>query len=319
MAGGKGKQRRKKRGRRHGSWTLVGLGSAAVVAGVYAVGRRERSRRPSSRTAPPRISPSRQRLPEPRLLAGPAGKLAVLDGGEGGPAVLFVHGLAGEAAHWSSQLLHLWPGRRAVALELRGHGRSEPAADGGYGVSAFAADLAAVADALELDRFVLVGHSLGGLVACRYAAENPDRVAGLLLADPNGDQTRLPADQVRAFLDAVRSDPAREMRFNFRQILAGARPEVATAVLAALDATPAEVLLGALESAAEASPVADLKRYGGPALTVVSPFNTLPVSLHNLLPHLPARRLPGTSHWLMMDRPEELNRLLDAFLKQVER
>lgn len=314
MAGGKGKQRKKKRSRRQGSWTLVGLGSAAVVAGVYAVGRRERSRRPPSRT-----SPSRPRLPEPRLLAGPAGRLAVLDGGEGGLAVLFVHGLAGEAAHWCSQLLHLWPRRRAAALELRGHGRSEPATDGSYGVGAFAADVAAVADALELDRFVLVGHSLGGLVACRYAAENPERVAGLLLADPNGDQTRLPADQVRAFLDAVRSDPAREMRFNFRQILAGARPEVAAAVLGALDATPGEVLLGALESAAETSPVADLKRYGGPVLTVVSPFNTLPVSLHNLLPHLPARRLPGTSHWLMMDRPEELNRLLEAFLKKVER
>lgn len=313
---GRGKKKRKRKGggaqggAGRGGWALVGLGSAAVVAGVYAVGRRERSRRP----------PPRPRLPEPRRVAGPAGELALLDGGvEEGLPVLFLHGLAGRAAHWRAQLFHLWPRRRAVALELRGHGDSEAADDGRYAIPDLAADVAAAADALELDRFLLVGHSLGGLVSCRYAADHPARVAGLLLVDPNGDQTRLPAEQRRAFVDAVRADPAGEMAFNFRQVLAGAAPGVAEAVLAALGETGGEVLVGALESAAEVSPLADLKRYGGPTLTVVSPYNALAVSLHNLLPHLPVRRLPGTSHWLMMDRPEEVNRLLDAFLARLER
>jgi pimeloyl-ACP methyl ester carboxylesterase len=298
--------RKRKRRRRQGSWTLVGLGSAAVVAGVYAVGRRERSPRPHIAARPA--------LPAPRRLAGPAGDLAVLDGGDEGLPVVFVHGLAGAAAHWREQLLHLWPRRRALAIDLRGHGGSSPAPDGGYRIADLAADVAAVVDALELDRFALVGHSLGALVTCRYAADHPERVAGLLLADPNGDQSRLPREQVRAFLAAVRADPGGELRFNFRHILAGARPQVAERVLADLAATGDEVLVGALESAAAASPVADLERYGGPALTVVSPFNSLPVSLHNLLPALPVRRLRGTSHWLMMDAPEEFNRLLDAFL-----
>ena len=60
--------------------------------------------------------------------------------------------------------------------------------------------------------------------------------------------------------------------------------------------------------------MAALERYAGPRLSVISDHNTLPVSLHNLLPDLPVRLVSGTSHWLMMDRPDDLDRLLVEFL-----
>jgi pimeloyl-ACP methyl ester carboxylesterase len=52
---------------------------------------------------------------------GPAGALAVDDGGEGGLPVVLVHSLAGNAGHWEAQLAHLRRTRRALALDLRGH------------------------------------------------------------------------------------------------------------------------------------------------------------------------------------------------------
>ena len=123
----------------------------------------------------------------PTQVTGPAGALEVDDGGRGGLPVVLVHSLAGNSTHWTAQLEHLRRDRRAVALDLRGHGRSEPPKDGDYTIAAMAGDIAAVVDTLGLDRFVLVGHSMGGGVALAYAGAHPDRVAGLVLVDPIGD------------------------------------------------------------------------------------------------------------------------------------
>jgi pimeloyl-ACP methyl ester carboxylesterase len=62
-----------------------------------------------------------------------------------------------------------------------------------------------------------------------------------------------------------------------------------------------------------------LERYPGPRLSVISDLNALPYSLHNLLEDLPRHLMTRTSHWLMMDRPEDFNELMDGFLEQVNR
>src|SRR5687768_174452 len=75
---------------------------------------------------------------------GPAGGMAVDDGGRGGLPVVFVHSVAGDSAHWDAQLKHLRPRRQAVALDLRGHGRSEAAGNGDYRIAAMADYIGAV-------------------------------------------------------------------------------------------------------------------------------------------------------------------------------
>jgi pimeloyl-ACP methyl ester carboxylesterase len=260
--------------------------------------------------------------------------------------VLFVHGLAGNGGQWALQVDHLSRFRRALALDLRGHGDSdaaeleldaeapEPAAEvpaegvsgsgypsapgGPYGVAALAGDVAAVADALALRRFVLVGHSLGAAVAIAYAAAHPRRVAGLVLADPNGDQTRIPRSQMEPFLTALRADPLRELETYFRQLVAGGDREVAGWVLEDLQLTDEGAIAAAVEGALHFSPVSELARYPGPRLAVISAMNTLPYSLHRLVPDLPVELMRGTGHWLMMDRPEVFNHILDDFLERVD-
>jgi len=259
-------------------------------------------------------------------LAGPAGNLFVRDGGDTGGTgdtgdagsaalpVLFVHSLAGNGGQWALQLDHLRRHRRAVALDLRGHGDSDPADDGDYSIPAFAADVAAVADQLDLRRFVLAGHSLGAAVAIEYAGRNPERVAGLLLVDPNGDQTRVPREQMEPFLTALRTDPHRELDSYFRQLVVHGDPDAARWVLDDLFLTAEDAVAKAVAGSMEYAPLPALARYPGPKLSVISDLNTLPFSLHRLLPDLPVRLMPGTGHWLMMDRPEAFNHLLDEFL-----
>lgn len=110
-------------------------------------------------------------------IPGPAGKLYVDDGGSGGVPVVFIHSFAGDTTHWMAQLEHLRKTRRAIALDLRGHGQSQPPVDLDYSIDGLAADVTSVADALKLERFVLVGHSMGGPTAIAYAAANPSKVA----------------------------------------------------------------------------------------------------------------------------------------------
>jgi pimeloyl-ACP methyl ester carboxylesterase len=133
---------------------------------------------------------------------GPAGDLAVVDQGKGGLPVVFVHSFAGNSSHWDAQLDHLKERRRAIAFDLRAHGESVPSVRGDYAVRSFAEDIGAVVDALGLERFVLVGHSLGGAAGIAYAGAHPDRVAGLLLVGAPG---KMPEVQSRPIIDAMES------------------------------------------------------------------------------------------------------------------
>lgn len=95
--------------------------------------------------------------------------------------VLLLHG-GGLTAHtWDFVCLGLRDSARLVALDLRGHGDSEWSGD--YRIDTMGADVLAAADHLGMERFALVGMSLGGVVAARVAEDRPDRVARLALID----------------------------------------------------------------------------------------------------------------------------------------
>lgn len=257
-------------------------------------------------------------------ISGPAGRIYVRDGGdleaaeEGDLPILFVHGLGGNGGQWVLQLDHLRPTRRAVALDLRGHGESDPAQNGDYSIAGFAQDILAVADELSLRRFVLVGHSFGALPAIEVADAHPERVAGLLLVDPNGDQTRLDVSETESLLAAVRRDPLGVTEEYFRQLLVGGDRDAAAWILEDLRATEAAAIVGGLEAAASDSPTTALARYRGPTLLAISSINDLPISLHRLVPELPVHLVGGAGHWLQLDRPEAFGRVLDGFLDEVE-
>ena len=248
-----------------------------------------------------------------RLIAGPAGKLAVDDGG-GGPAVVFLHSLAGNTGQWAGQLEHVRKWGRGVGLDLRGHGRSAPPSDARYGIPDQAADVAAVADALGLERFALVGHSLGAGVALEYAAAHPERVTHLLFADPLGDGTATPDEEVRPFLEALDSPAYAETIEGYWSSIAGSNGAVLERLLADLRATPRETVVRGLHAVMAFDPKPALARLRAPTLAVVTPPNDFPYSLHKIGGGLPHRVIEGTGHWLQIEKPGEFNRVLDQFL-----
>jgi pimeloyl-ACP methyl ester carboxylesterase len=246
---------------------------------------------------------------------GPAGALAVDDGGEGGLPVVLVHSLAGNAGHWKAQLAHLRRTRRALALDLRGHGGSDAPDGDDYAIEALADDVAAVVDGTGLDRFALVGHSLGGGVALAYAGMHPGRVDRLLLLDAIGDGTQLPAEQTESFLAALDSPAYTATIEGYWTTISGSDPAVRARLLADLRATPRDTVVGGLRAVSRFDPKPALAAYSGPALAVVTPTNDYPFSLHRLGGGMPHEVVEGTGHWIQLDRPEEVSRILERFLE----
>ena len=115
-----------------------------------------------------------------RVLDVPGARLAVETEGVGAD-VLLLHGFAGDRSLWDWIWPRLVQDRRAIRYDLRGFGESvEP----GNAPFRHADDLAAVLDALRIDRCALVGVSMGGGIALNFALDHPDRVERLALVSP---------------------------------------------------------------------------------------------------------------------------------------
>jgi pimeloyl-ACP methyl ester carboxylesterase len=98
-------------------------------------------------------------------------RLAVRDSGGDGTTAVLLHGLGAPQRSWDRVAPLLAPRFRVVTYDQRGHGASAAASD--YSLDAFLADLQAVLDTLALEHPLLVGHSLGGLLAVEHAAAGP--------------------------------------------------------------------------------------------------------------------------------------------------
>ena len=117
-------------------------------------------------------------------------------GDAGAPDVLLLHGGNLSADDWQEVAPALAAaGRRVIALDLRGCGESDWDTEARYGVEQTVADV----EELRLESFVLVGHSLGAVAACVYAARNPEQVRALVMEDGG------PADHTKP--SALDNDP----------------------------------------------------------------------------------------------------------------
>lgn len=128
-----------------------------------------------------------------------------IEKGAGRP-IVFVHGNWATCSWWEPVMERLPPGWRGIAYDVRGRGHTE-GPDSTYSIPELAADLGAFVDALGLDTFDLVGHSLGSAIAMQYALDHGGRLTSLTVVSPawvNGMPAifNLPDDQ-----RALKADP----------------------------------------------------------------------------------------------------------------
>lgn len=115
-------------------------------------------------------------------------ELHYLEWGEAdAPPVVCVHGYTGSADAFNALARRLGDRFRILAPDVRGHGESAWATDGAYGYLDQMSDIAALADRLEIEKFVLIGTSMGGVIAMAYAGAHPERLTALVLNDIGPD------------------------------------------------------------------------------------------------------------------------------------
>lgn len=124
-----------------------------------------------------------------RVSAEPLVRLSVIDVYPDHPqrTIVFIHGYGGNARQWQNQLREFSFNNRVIAIDLRGHGRSDKP-DDPYSMEQILDDLEKTLESLEVDgAFVLVGHSFGGAIATEFAHRYPQRVEQCILIATAGE------------------------------------------------------------------------------------------------------------------------------------
>ncbi len=243
--------------------------------------------------------------------------LAYDDAGAGDPPIVFVHGLACNRGFWPFQVEHFAARHRVIAVDLRGHGDSD-APHQRYRMQALADDLAWTCGQLGAVQPVLVGHSMGGLVALELAAAQPERVRAVAMIDsvllPGGNR----AGVVHAEVAGLRGpDPDGTLRDYYGRFFGPADdPGLAAWVLDQAVRTPPYVTSSVWEESLEGwSDAGALARASVPLayLDAGSPNADL-ARASALQPGLIIGRTIGSGHFSPLAVPEQVNAMLERFL-----
>lgn len=230
-----------------------------------------------------------------------------------GQTIIFVHGWTCDASSWQYQVPAFSSRYQVVTLDLPGHGKSGSPAEKDFSMRLFASAVEAVREAVHARRVVLVGHSMGAVVIRQYALEYPAHVAGLVAADG-------PLD-VRSFASLPGDQPTMTKEQREKMIDGMFVPQTPEAlrvkIKAVMLSTPEATATGA--GAAMFDPrIQSASLITAPALTIYAGSPVFPPdpSTKVMLPNWESTQIPGTGHFVMMEKPTEFNRLLEEFLKK---
>jgi pimeloyl-ACP methyl ester carboxylesterase len=131
----------------------------------------------------------------------------------GAPTLVLLHGYTGHARSWDRFAEAMTDRYRVIAFDQRGHGESAWAGAGGYGITVMTEDLIALIAALKLERFTLLGLSMGGMVAMDYAGRGPSALERLVIVDIGPELVSQGSNRIQAAQQQTDVFASREAAF----------------------------------------------------------------------------------------------------------
>ncbi len=246
--------------------------------------------------------------------------LAYEDLGRGDPPLVFVHGLACHRGFWGPQVQHFASRNRVVLVDLRGHGDSS-APRQRYTIRSFADDLAWTVKELGIVAPIVVGHSLGGLVALELAATQP----ALLRAAALIDSVLVPGSErggvVQQLVAGIRSGDGDRVIHDYYRALLGpyASAELTDWIMSEIRRTPAYVTSSVWEeSQRDWDDSEALRRCRLPMLYLdAGTPNAELARTAELTAALVVGRTVGSGHFSQLEVPDQVNSMLDRFVSMV--
>lgn len=245
-------------------------------------------------------------------------KLAYDDRGAGKPAFVFIHGWTCDRSFFAPQAEYFARRHRVISLDLRGHGESDKPR-GPYPIAAYADDIAHLIDQLGLGKVVAVGHSMGGIAVLQLGATHPDKVAGIIMVDPAPlvfpPELKAGVEGIVSAIEAGNQEPRRQFVAN-NLFLPTSDRKLVDDVLKVMMAAPSHVAADAMKG---------ILAFDGPAIAARCKVPALHLAATPPLnpPHLMSGWLPtvvngwtvGAGHFNMMEVPEQVNSMIEAFLR----
>jgi pimeloyl-ACP methyl ester carboxylesterase len=230
--------------------------------------------------------------------------------GAGPSALVLIHGWTCDSSYWSANVPDLAKHYRVLAVDLPGHGQSDPAP--GYSMDSFADAVSAAMNAEHIGKAALVGHSMGGAILLAFARRHPEQATALVAVDgPMIDSAT--AERFEAFAKGFEGPDAMAIREKMIASLfsTATTPELKERIRKGMLATPAAVAAGAMLGMAS-PPFWHDDTIGLPFLEIAAANNTS-MTLESLQRHFPKaelKRIDGTGHFLMMEKPAEFDQML---------
>ena len=238
----------------------------------------------------------------------------------GAPPVVLIHGWCCDHTYFAPQFEHFAArGHSVITVDLRGHGQSDKPHQA-YTMRGFADDVLWLCGQLKLTKPVLIGHSMGGIVAFDLAARYPDFAAALVMLD---SAVALPASAragIPAFLAALRGPDYRTALHDYvdKALFLASDDGVRKArILDAMAAAPQHVMVSAFEGLRDYDPGVAQGAKLAPSLYIAA-NEPVPRSdmtrLRGLIPALHVGQTVASGHFCQLEVPEQVNAMIDRFL-----
>jgi pimeloyl-ACP methyl ester carboxylesterase len=246
-------------------------------------------------------------------------KLFYEEAGAGDPPMVFVHGWTCNHSYFAPQFDHFKARHRVVAVDLRGHGASDQP-EHGYTMAGFADDVAWMCVELGVDRPVVIGHSMGGVIALELAVRHPDLAGAVVMVDPAPIIVGPELEPLLTGLVAAFKGPdhaaARQGLIEGMLFIADDDPAVKARVLGEMLAAPQAVAAACFEGIAAWDGPAALRAVKRPVLNIAAagPVNN-GAAMAELCPGLVNGQTVGAGHFNQLLVPDQVNAMIERFVR----
>ena len=239
--------------------------------------------------------------------------------GSGDPPIVFVHGWCCDHTAFQPQIEHFREKHTVVAMNLRGCGRSDRP-DSGYDIPTLADDVAGLCLQLQLSKPVIVGHSLGGMIAVEVAARYPSLPHAIVAVDP-GPLAPLPHvpqffETFATNLEGPDGDSVR--RLYIQALFHPSSPsEWRDTMVGTVCDVPAKIAAAMIRGVASWKGTGALLQCRTPLLVLLSKTGTSndPSRLLPLKPDIHIGVTVGASHFMQFDVADQVNLMIEKFLR----
>jgi pimeloyl-ACP methyl ester carboxylesterase len=245
--------------------------------------------------------------------------------GKGDITLLFVHGWSCDSRYWREQVPIFAREYRVVTMDLAGHGNSSMGRKI-YSVESFAQDVKAVIEAVNANKVIVIGHSFGGEIVATAASMEQKKVIGIIGVDTlqNVEEwySREEASKLIG-IDGFKKDFKASVKTFVEQMMGkDIDPELKKWIIDDMSSAPPNIAISALEeytgTIADKKMISVFKEVKTPVRCINADlWPTKPEVNRKYMQSFDVSIMKGAGHFLMLERPDEFNKLLNRSIKEI--